>query len=79
VCREKDGIWAVLAWLSILAYKNKGSDKLAMQHWKKFGRNFFRCTCLKCSMQCSLQLGILVGTETWRLATFTFACQAPFR
>lgn len=46
--REKDGIWAVLAWLSILAYKNKGSDTLvtvediAMEHWKKFGRNFFR-------------------------------------
>jgi phosphoglucomutase len=45
--REKDGIWAVLAWLSILAYKNKGSEKLvtvediAMEHWKKFGRNFF--------------------------------------
>lgn len=46
--REKDGIWAVLAWLSILAHKNKGSDKLvtvediAMEHWEKFGRNFFR-------------------------------------
>jgi phosphoglucomutase len=42
----------VLAWLSILAYKNKGSDNLvtvediAMQHWKKFGRNFFRCNSL---------------------------------
>ena len=40
----------MLAWLSILAYKNKGSEKLvtvediAMEHWKKFGRNFFRCT-----------------------------------
>jgi phosphoglucomutase len=34
VCREKDGLWAVLAWLSILAYRNgekKGGlgDKLA--------------------------------------------------
>lgn len=61
ICREKDGIWAVLAWLSILAYKNKGSDKLvtvediAMQHWKKFGRNFFRCTLSRfhCSVQCA--------------------------
>lgn len=23
VCREKDGLWAVLAWLSVLAYRNK--------------------------------------------------------
>lgn len=47
----------MLAWLSILAYKNKGSDKLvtvediAMEHWKKFGRNFFRCT--PCQLWCS--------------------------
>ena len=48
--REKDGLWAVLAWLSILAYKNKdvpeGSglktvEDVAMEHWGKFGRNFF--------------------------------------
>ena len=49
--REKDGIWAVLAWLSILAAKNKDvpdGGKLvtvkdvAEEHWKKYGRNFFR-------------------------------------
>lgn len=48
--REKDGIWAVLAWLSIIAYKNKdvpaGGDlvtvkDIAMEHWAKYGRNFF--------------------------------------
>jgi phosphoglucomutase len=49
--REKDGLWAVLAWLSILAHKNKdvpggskdfkGVGDVAMEHWKKFGRNFF--------------------------------------
>ena len=40
--REKDGIWAVLAWLSILA-ANPGvsvSD-LCTRHWWKYGRNFF--------------------------------------
>ena len=48
----------MLAWLSILAYKNKGSEKLvtvediAMQHWKKFGRNFFRCTPFLTVVQC---------------------------
>jgi phosphoglucomutase len=48
--REKDGLWAVLAWLSILAFKNKnvpeGSglktvEDVAMAHWAKYGRNFF--------------------------------------
>eukprot|EP00241_Pyramimonas_parkeae_P004095 CAMPEP_0114248876 /NCGR_PEP_ID=MMETSP0058-20121206/13817_1 /TAXON_ID=36894 /ORGANISM="Pyramimonas parkeae, CCMP726" /LENGTH=610 /DNA_ID=CAMNT_0001362333 /DNA_START=89 /DNA_END=1921 /DNA_ORIENTATION=+ len=48
--REKDGIWAVLAWLNILAYKNKDVpiggklvtvEDIAMGHWKEYGRNFF--------------------------------------
>ncbi|ONK72704.1 uncharacterized protein A4U43_C04F22250 [Asparagus officinalis] len=48
--REKDGIWAVLAWLSILAYRNKDKkvgEKLisvadvAQEHWATYGRNFF--------------------------------------
>ncbi|MBA0751174.1 hypothetical protein Gogos_002532 [Gossypium gossypioides] len=48
--REKDGIWAVLAWLSILAYKNKDNingDKLVTvedivrQHWATYGRHYY--------------------------------------
>lgn len=48
--REKDGMWAVLAWLSILAHKNKDVpdggklvtvEDIAMEHWAKYGRNFF--------------------------------------
>ncbi|RCV41224.1 hypothetical protein SETIT_9G118400v2 [Setaria italica] len=49
--REKDGIWAVLAWLSILAFKNKdnlgGGDKLVSvedivrQHWATYGRHYY--------------------------------------
>ncbi|XP_047340936.1 phosphoglucomutase, cytoplasmic-like [Impatiens glandulifera] len=47
--REKDGIWAVLAWLSIIAYKNKDNsgDKLVtvedivVDHWAKFGRHYY--------------------------------------
>ncbi|XVF12400.1 hypothetical protein REPUB_Repub08aG0114800 [Reevesia pubescens] len=47
---EKDGIWAVLAWLSIVAYRNKGKkpgEKLVSvsdvvkEHWATYGRNFF--------------------------------------
>ncbi|XP_078445968.1 phosphoglucomutase [Wolffia australiana] len=48
--REKDGIWAVLAWLSILAHRNKDKkpgEKLVSvadivkEHWALYGRNFF--------------------------------------
>ncbi|CAA0409185.1 unnamed protein product [Arabidopsis thaliana] len=48
--REKDGIWAVLAWLSILAHRNKDTkpgDKLVSvadvvkEYWATYGRNFF--------------------------------------
>jgi phosphoglucomutase len=45
--REKDGIWAVLAWLQILAKKTEAAGKLvsvedvASEHWKTFGRNYY--------------------------------------
>ncbi|CAJ1977123.1 unnamed protein product [Sphenostylis stenocarpa] len=48
--REKDGIWAVLAWLSIIAHRNKDKkpgEKLVSvsdvvkEHWATYGRNFF--------------------------------------
>eukprot|EP01125_Pyxidicula_operculata_P003421 TRINITY_DN1420_c0_g1_i1.p1 TRINITY_DN1420_c0_g1~~TRINITY_DN1420_c0_g1_i1.p1 ORF type:complete len:564 (-),score=126.55 TRINITY_DN1420_c0_g1_i1:72-1763(-) len=46
--REKDGIWAVLAWLSVLAEKNhNGGDKfvtvadVVTNHWKEYGRNYY--------------------------------------
>eukprot|EP01097_Dermamoeba_algensis_P001010 TRINITY_DN1379_c0_g1_i1.p1 TRINITY_DN1379_c0_g1~~TRINITY_DN1379_c0_g1_i1.p1 ORF type:complete len:565 (+),score=142.14 TRINITY_DN1379_c0_g1_i1:76-1770(+) len=45
--REKDGIWAMLAWLNIVAYKNKNSstiisiEDICKDHWKSYGRNYF--------------------------------------
>jgi len=45
--REKDGVWAVLAWISILAHKNKDSstlvtvENIVQEHWKTYGRNFY--------------------------------------
>jgi len=45
--REKDGMWAVLAWLQILAVKSKEVGKLvtvedlANKHWTEFGRNYY--------------------------------------
>ncbi|KAK7082760.1 Phosphoglucomutase-1 [Halocaridina rubra] len=39
--REKDGIWAVLAWLSILAVRKTTVEKALHNHWQTYGRNFF--------------------------------------
>ncbi|KAK1301516.1 Phosphoglucomutase, cytoplasmic [Acorus calamus] len=48
--REKDGIWAVLAWLSILAFKNKDNlsggklvtvEDIVTKHWATYGRHYY--------------------------------------
>ncbi|QIW10680.1 alpha-D-glucose phosphate-specific phosphoglucomutase [Francisella sp. LA112445] len=39
--REKDGVWAVLYWLNLVAATNKSIDDLVAEHWQKFGRNFY--------------------------------------
>ncbi len=39
--REKDGVWAVLFWLNILAKRGVGVDALVREHWRHFGRNYY--------------------------------------
>lgn len=46
--REKDGLWAVLAWLSILAHYNADPsqpfvhvEEIVTRHWKSYGRNYY--------------------------------------
>jgi phosphoglucomutase len=46
--REKDGLWAVLAWLSVLADRNRdparplvGVKEIVEQHWRRFGRHYY--------------------------------------
>jgi phosphoglucomutase len=39
--REKDGLWAVLLWLNILAVVGKPADQIVRDHWKTFGRDFY--------------------------------------
>ena len=39
--REKDGLWAVLLWLNILAVRGVSVDALAREHWAQFGRNYY--------------------------------------
>jgi phosphoglucomutase len=39
--REKDGLWAVLLWLNILAVTGKPVLQIAAEHWARFGRNYY--------------------------------------
>jgi phosphoglucomutase len=47
--REKDGLWAMLCWISILQHKNANSEvgklvsvrDVVMDHWKTYGRNYY--------------------------------------
>ena len=39
--REKDGIWAVLFWLSIIASTGKNVEEITTEHWKKYGRSYY--------------------------------------
>ena len=39
--REKDGLWAVLAWLSIMAARRQTVEQILKDHWRAYGRNFF--------------------------------------
>jgi phosphoglucomutase len=39
--REKDGLWAVLFWLNLLATSGKPVAQLVQAHWRRFGRNYY--------------------------------------
>jgi phosphoglucomutase len=39
--REKDGLWAVLLWLNILAERRISVADIMQDHWSKFGRNYY--------------------------------------
>jgi len=39
--REKDGVWAVLFWLNLLAVSGKTVEQLLGEHWARFGRNYY--------------------------------------
>ncbi len=38
---EKDGLWAVLFWLNILAEKQDSVEHIVRQHWAEYGRNYY--------------------------------------
>lgn len=39
--REKDGLWAVLLWLNILAVRRQSVAAILADHWARFGRNYY--------------------------------------
>jgi phosphoglucomutase len=39
--REKDGLWAVLFWLNLLAVRNASVEEIVRSHWKTYGRNYY--------------------------------------
>ena len=39
--REKDGLWAVLFWLNLLAASGQGVEQIVRGHWARFGRNYY--------------------------------------
>ena len=39
--REKDGIWAILFWLSIIAATGKSVEEITRENWKKYGRSYY--------------------------------------
>jgi len=39
--REKDGLWAVLFWLNILAARGQSVEEVVRQHWAEYGRNYY--------------------------------------
>jgi phosphoglucomutase len=39
--REKDGLWAVLFWLNILAVRQQSVEQIVKEHWQQYGRNYY--------------------------------------
>jgi phosphoglucomutase len=39
--REKDGLWAVLLWLNIIAARKQSVDEIVREHWATYGRNYY--------------------------------------
>ncbi|GHA16134.1 alpha-D-glucose phosphate-specific phosphoglucomutase [Devosia pacifica] len=39
--REKDGLWAVLLWLNIVAVRKQSVDEIVTEHWAAYGRNYY--------------------------------------
>lgn len=72
--REKDGLWACLAWLNIMAVTGKTVKQLVEDHWKEYGRDYFsrydfeecdsaRCQTMMRELETTLSGKSLVGKK----------------
>lgn len=72
--REKDGLWACLAWLQIMAHKQTTVKDIVQEHWRTFGRDYFtrydyeECDASKCNQMMKrlediINEGTLVSTK----------------
>lgn len=39
--REKDGLWAVLFWLNVVAARGESVEQIVRKHWAEYGRNYY--------------------------------------
>ena len=39
--REKDGLWAVLLWLNVLAKRRQSVADIVREHWRTYGRDYY--------------------------------------
>lgn len=39
--REKDGLWAVLFWLNVIAARHQSVEEIVREHWRTYGRNYY--------------------------------------
>ena len=39
--REKDGLWAVLFWLNVVAARGQSVEQIVREHWAQYGRNYY--------------------------------------
>jgi phosphoglucomutase len=39
--REKDGLWAVLFWLNLIAVRKQSVAEIVREHWRRFGRDYY--------------------------------------
>uniref|UniRef100_A0A8L0DS83 Phosphoglucomutase 5 n=1 Tax=Oncorhynchus mykiss TaxID=8022 RepID=A0A8L0DS83_ONCMY len=62
--REKDGLWSVLVWLSIMAVRKQGVEEIVKDHWAKLGRNYFcRSLCYAINQSTNQSLNQPINNE----------------
>ncbi len=82
--REKDGVWAVLMWLNILAVRRKSVAEILRIHWRGYGRNYYSRhdyegidSAAADAMMTHLRATV-PGLADRRLGSFTVACGDDF-